>query len=72
MSRCTLPEDVEQLKDLRHDSIILTDQARYHILAHAVFGVREGIRDAEREKLARDAAAQGTPVEVSDLEKVQK
>ncbi|CAL5229007.1 g12249 [Coccomyxa viridis] len=37
-----------------------------------VFGVREGIRDAEREKLAGDAAAQGAPVEVPDVEKVQK
>ena len=45
---------------------------RQHNLAHAVFGVREGIRDAEREKLAQDAAAQGAPVEVPDTETVKK
>jgi len=39
---------------------------------NAVFGVREGIRGAEREKLAQDAAAQGTPIEVQDTEPAQK
>ncbi|CAK0785036.1 hypothetical protein CVIRNUC_008241 [Coccomyxa viridis] len=37
-----------------------------------VFGVREGIRDAERAKLAEQAAAQGMPVPAEETQKAQK
>ena len=57
---------------LHHDLPTHTALVRRCNLACAVFGVREGIRDAEREKLAQDAAAQGAPVEVPDVKKVQK
>jgi hypothetical protein len=36
-----------------------------------VFGVREGIRDAEKEKLARQAAAQGAPVSGKETQEAQ-
>ena len=44
----------------------------HELLHHAVFGVREGIRGAEREKLVQDAAAQGTPIEAQDTQPAQK
>ena len=37
-----------------------------------MFGVREGIRDAERAKLAKQASAQGMPVPAEETQKAQK
>ena len=43
-----------------------------HVCMCAVFGVREGIRDAERERIAQDTAERGKPVPAEEIQKAQK